>query len=308
MTAEIPLFAIEGRVRRRGADRRRCARTTARTRILRQAVSNRAILTGSARRPQAPALSRRSSVSSLRSARRPAHGAGRRHRRGSMTRALACRRHRAGCATTTPAATSVAIPFLDSQMSPRDPVDARGAVVAGFRRARSAKLADGGRWYYTWLGAEPASRTEAMRSPSTRRERHVTGARARRRFDHERRPRHPRLARATPRRSSWLSADTGAVYSVARGGTGGHRRDFAGRTWIAGTTATRASRLPDAFVEGAEPAALDRARLWAPHAVCDLSEARTRRARRGLRSILAATSISRGRPRRRRFRRGARFR
>ncbi len=114
-----------------------------------------------------------------------------------------------------------------------------------------------------------------------------------------------------------LSADTGAVvYSALLvGGTGrGIGVDFAGRAWVAGTTAdSRLATSPDAFQSKAPSAAsaflieLDpdgRHMLYATY----IGGADAPSSVEAWRSILAATSISRGRPRRRRFRRGARFR
>jgi len=189
-----------------------------------------------------------------------------------MTRALALTGAIAlAAATTVAAATSGGYSaFLDSQMSPRAiAVDARGrAVVAGVSGARAfvRKLgADGGRVVYTtWLGAEAGySRTEAMAVAVDRAgNAYVTGRTSQKAFRVTKGAVRDTDAFAEGDAAAFvvkLSADTGAiVYSALLvGGTGrGIGVDFAGRTWIAGTTAdSRLATSPDAFQSKAPSAA-----------------------------------------------------
>jgi hypothetical protein len=147
-------------------------------------------------------------------------------------------------------------------MSPRaSAVDARGrAVVAGVSGARGfvRKLsADGGRVVFTtWLGAESGySRTEATAVAVDRAgNAYVTGRTSQKAFRVTRGAFRDTDAFAEGEAAAFvvkLSADSGAVvYSaLLLGGTGrGIGVDFAGRVWIAGTTAdSRLPTSPDAF-------------------------------------------------------------
>lgn len=180
-----------------------------------------------------------------------------------MTRAWTLFGAMALASTTAAAASSTGYTVsLPSQMSPRAiAVDARGrAVVAGISGSRAfvRKLSPAGDRvvFTTWLGAESGySRTEAVAVAVDRAgNAYVTGRTTQKAFRVTEGAVRDTDAFAQGDAAAFvvkLSGETGAVvYSaLVVGGTGrGIGVDFAGRTWIAGTTGdSRLPTSPDAF-------------------------------------------------------------